>query len=256
MAITKAKKTEVLQELKDKLSKAQAEYYSDYRGLTVKQMADLRRQLKDSNVDYKVAKKTLMQLAAKESDRPEIPGELMEGPVAVAFGYDDIVGPVKALNKYAKENEALQILGGFVEGRYISKEEAMQLANMPSHEELLAKLVGTMKAPISGFHGVLHGVLRSFVGTLKAYEEKKPELDGVSAEEPAEAAPAEAPAEEPAEAAPAEAPAEEPAEAAAEPAKAAEAVEAPAEETPEDEAKSEKPAEAAAEEAPTEEESK
>ncbi|MBD3328566.1 50S ribosomal protein L10 [Candidatus Peregrinibacteria bacterium] len=208
MAITKAKKTEVLQELKDKLSKAQAEYYSDYRGLTVKQMADLRRQLKDSNVDYKVAKKTLMQIAAKESDRPEIPGELMEGPIAVAFGYDDIIAPVKALNKYAKDNEALQILGGFVEGRYISKEEAMQLANMPGREELLAKLVGTMQAPISGFHGVLHGILRSFVGTLKAYEEKKPELDG-GAEEPA---PVAEPVEEAKTVEPAEAPAETPAE--------------------------------------------
>lgn len=172
MAVNKAKKEEVLKILEDKFAKAKAIYFSDYRGLTVKQVGQLRRKLRENGVDYYVAKKTLMRLSAKNVNLPEIPNDIMTGPVGAVFGYDDVVLPVKTLHTFAKNSEKLEILGGFVDGKYISKSEAMTLAELPSREELLAKLVGSMKSPISGFHGVLSGVMRSFVYALKAVSEK------------------------------------------------------------------------------------
>ncbi len=173
MAVTKAKKEEVLKNLEDKFSKAKSVYFADYRGLTVKNLSDLRRKLRENNVDYVVAKKTLMKISVKNVNLPEIPDYVMEGPVGAAFAYDDEISAVKTLSEFKKQAESLQILGGLVEGKYVSKEEAAQLAALPSREELLAKLVGSMKSPISGFHGVLSGVLRNFVGVVDAYREKK-----------------------------------------------------------------------------------
>jgi|WetSurMetagenome_2_1015567.scaffolds.fasta_scaffold143900_2 large subunit ribosomal protein L10 len=174
MAVTKDKKAEVLKDLNDKFSRAKAVYFSGYRGITVKKMVALRKKLHKEGVDYAVAKKTLYKIAAKNNNYPEIPDDIMEGPVAAAFGYDDVVIPVKVLHEFAKEAEQLVILGGLVDGKLISKAEAKVLAMLPSKEQLLAKLVGSMKAPISGFHGVLAGTIRKLVYALAAVRDKKP----------------------------------------------------------------------------------
>lgn len=173
MAVTKEKKAEVLKGLDDRFGRAKSVYFADFRGLTVKDLHTLRGKLRDQNVEYVVAKKTLMKIAAKNSNLPEIPDDVMQGPVGAAFSYEDEIAAVKAMHEFAKKAENLKILGGLVEGRYVNKAEAIQLAQLPSKTELLAKLVGSMKAPISGFHGVLHGVMRGFVGVVNAYQEKK-----------------------------------------------------------------------------------
>ncbi len=174
MAVTKEKKAEVLKDLNDKFKRAKAVYFSGYRGITVKKMVALRKKLHKEGVDYAVAKKTLYKIAIKNNNLPEMPDEVMDGPVAAAFGYDDVVIPVKLLHEFTKEAEQLEILGGMVEGKYISKAQAKELAMLPSKVQLLAKLVGSMKAPISGFHGVLAGVLRKLVYALAAVRDKKP----------------------------------------------------------------------------------
>jgi len=173
MAVTKEKKAEVLKDLNDKFSRAKAVYFSGYRGITVKKMVQLRKNLHKEGVDYAVAKKTLYKIAAKNNNFPEIPDEIMDGPVAAAFGYDDVVIPVKILNDFAKEAEQLVILGGLVDGKVISKAQAKELAMLPSKEQLLARLVGSMKSPISGFHGVLAGTLRKLVYALSAIRDKQ-----------------------------------------------------------------------------------
>ena len=173
MPVTKAKKEEILTELNDKFSKAKAVYFANYRGLTVKKATDLRKKLNAVKVDYVVAKKTLGRIAMKNNNLPEASQELMEGPVAFVFGYEDVVTPVKTLHDFSKEAEQLQILGGLVDGKFVSKAEAKALAMLPSREVLLAQLVGSMKSPISGFHGVLSGVLRKFVYALSAIKDKK-----------------------------------------------------------------------------------
>lgn len=174
MPVTKAKKVEVLNELNDKFAKAKAVYFANYRGLTVKKVTDLRKKLHKVNVDYVVAKKTLGRLAMKNNNLPEATKELMDGPIAFVFGYEDVVVPVKALYEFAKDADKLQILGGLVDGKFVSKADAKALAMLPSREVLLAKLVGSMKSPISGLHGTLSGVLRKFVYALSAIKDKKP----------------------------------------------------------------------------------
>ncbi len=173
MPVTKQQKAEILKELNDKFGKAKAIYFSKNKGLPVKKVGDLRKKLFKEGVELMVAKKTLFRLASKNNNLPELPNELMDGPVSAAFGYGDVISPARVLYDFAKENENLELLGGLVEGRLLSKAEAKHLATLPSREVLLAKLVGSMKSPISGFHGVLAGVLRKFVYGLKAVHDKK-----------------------------------------------------------------------------------
>lgn len=173
MAVTKAQKEEILKKLEDNFAKAKAVYFAQNKGLEVKKVTALRKKLHKEGIDLVVAKKTLMKIAAKKNNLPDLSNEVMEGPVAAAFGYKDVVIPAKLLYEFSKENENLQLLGAVVEGKLLSKAEAKQLATLPSREELLAKLVGSMKAPVSGFHGVLSGVLRKLVYGLKAVHDKK-----------------------------------------------------------------------------------
>lgn len=173
MAVTKAHKGEVLKKLEENFAKAKAVYFAQNKGLEVKKVTALRKKLHKEGIDLVVAKKTLMKIAAKKNNLPDLTDEIMEGAVAAAFSYDDIVLPAKLLYDFSKENENLQLLGGVAEGKLLNKADAKQLATLPSRTELLAKLVGSMKAPISGFHGVLAGTLRKFVFGLKAVHDKK-----------------------------------------------------------------------------------
>lgn len=173
MAVSKAKKAEVLKELNDKFSRAKAVYFSGYRGIEVKKMTDLRKKMFASGVDYMVAKRTLIKLAAKNNNFGDVPDNIMDGPVAAVFSYDDVIKPAKLLFQFSKEAEKLELLGGYVDGKFITRAEAKVLAMLPSREELLAKLVGSMKSPITGFHGVLSGVMRKFVYALSAVRDKK-----------------------------------------------------------------------------------
>lgn len=173
MPVTKAQKSEILKKIDEKFGKAKAVYFSQNKGLPVKKISELRKKLYKEGIDLMVAKKTLLRLSAKNHNLPEIPNELMEGAISAAFSYGDVVSPARVLYQFSKENENLQLLGGVVEGRILTKAEAKELAMLPSREVLLAKLVGTMKAPISGLHAVLSGVIRKFVYGMKAVHDKK-----------------------------------------------------------------------------------
>jgi len=173
MAVTKARKADVLKKLDDKFGKAKAIYFSDYRGIPVKKLGALRKKLREAGVDYVVAKKTLYKITLKKHNLPDVPDDILAGPVGAAIGYDDIVTPVKILKEFTKEAEQLQILGGVAEGKLISKAQALELASLPSREQLLAKLVGSLKSPLYGIHGALSGVLRKFVYAMAAVRDKK-----------------------------------------------------------------------------------
>ena len=172
MAVSKQKKNEILKQLEEKFAKAKAVYFAEYRGIPVKEITKLRKKMVGEGIDYVVAKKTLIRLAAKNSNLPEVDKSLLTGPVAAVFGYDDVVKPSKLLAEFGKTQEGLKIVGGLLDGKILSKADAVAMSKLPSREELLAKLVGSMKAPVSGFHGVLHGVLSKFVRTLDAVSKK------------------------------------------------------------------------------------
>ncbi len=263
MAITREKKKEILQDLIDKFTKSKTVVFSDYRGLDVSSISDLRNQLRAGGSECKVAKKTLMRLAAKETDIGELGDDIMEGPVSATFSYEDELAGLQILFKFSKGNENLKLLGGIIDGKVVGKDEIIQLAKLPSKEELYAKLIGSMNAPVSGAVGVLSNILSGFVRVLNAYKDSLPAEE---AEAPAEGGEkAEAEKEEKAEDKPAEEPkaeevTEEKKEESTEEVKEAEA---PAEKKSEEEVKGEAatdepkedeaPTEEAKEEAPAEE---
>lgn len=168
MAVTKKMKEEQLAELVDKFKRAKAVVFAQNKGLTVLETQELRGKLREKNSDMKVAKKTLMVIAAKEAGYNEIPAEVMTGAVGAVFSYDDIIAGAKAVYEYAKKHESLGLLGALLDGKVMNAKDAKELASLPSKEELITKLLYLFKSPISGFHGVLQGTMSSFVRALDA----------------------------------------------------------------------------------------
>jgi len=161
MAVTKQMKEEQLAELVDKFKKAKAIVFAQNKGLTVLEIQELRGKLREKNSDMKVAKKTLMVLAAKEAGYTEIPNEVMTGAVGAVFTYnDDIIAGPKTVYEYAKKHDALSLLGALVEGKVLTKEEAKVLAMTPSKEELIGKLLFLFTYPMSGFVRALDAIAK------------------------------------------------------------------------------------------------
>ncbi|KKP80255.1 MAG: 50S ribosomal protein L10 [Candidatus Moranbacteria bacterium RIFOXYA12_FULL_35_19] len=169
---TKLQKKEIVKDLAQKIKNSKAVVFSDFKGLSVKDMTILRSELREKNIDFKVLKKTLMTLALKDAGI-EMDAKKMEGQIAVAVSSGDEVEASKIIAKMAKANENLKISGGILGKKILSKEEVMALSKLPSKEELLAKLVGTLNAPVSGFVNVLAGNLRGLVQVLKSISEVK-----------------------------------------------------------------------------------
>ena len=197
MAITRQKKEEILQELIEKFGRSQSVVFADYRGLDVASISELRSRLRKSDAEMKVAKKTLMGIAAKENNIEELDRSIMEGPVAATFSYEDPLAGIKVLFQFAKENEKLKLLGGIIDGKPVGSDVIEQYAKLPGREELLAKLIGSMNAPVSGFVGIMGNLLGGFVRVVNAYKDTLPATAAPAAEAPkVEEAPAEAPVEE------------------------------------------------------------
>ena len=147
-------------EIKEKLEKAQAVVLAKYQGLTVEEDTLLRKNLREAGVEYKVYKNTLVTLAVKELG---IEGfdEYLEGPVSIAFGYDDVTAPARILNDFAKDHKALELKAGIVDGELYDAAKIQQLATIPSKEVLIAKLLGSIKSPISSFARVISAIADS-----------------------------------------------------------------------------------------------
>ena len=170
--LTRAEKQALVEELAGKLQRAQAVILTDFRGLNVAATNELRSRLRREGVEYRVIKNTLIRRAASQAGIEGL-DPLLEGPTAVAFGYDDPVAPARELSRFAKEFNQLQIKGGILEGRVIDPKEIQRLADLPSREELLAKVVGGVQAPLYGLVGVLAATLRSFVYAVDALRRQR-----------------------------------------------------------------------------------
>lgn len=164
-------KQRVVDELHDAWTESTAGVVTHYRGLTVAQMGDLRRSLHNANVSLQVVKNTLARRAA-EGTGFKAAEELFTGPVAIAYGTDP-VGMAKAIADFAKKNEALKIMGGVLDGKAVDAAGISALANLPSREVLLAKMLGSMQSPISGFVRTLNEIPASFVRALAAVRDQK-----------------------------------------------------------------------------------
>ena len=156
-------------ELKDLMTGSKGVILVDYCGLTVAEDTDLRRKMREAGVTYMVAKNTFVRIAAKEAGIEGL-DSFLEHNTALAFSAED---PAKILSEFAKDHKALEIKAGILDGAVIGLDEVKALADLPSREVLLAKLIGSMQAPISGLVNVLHGTLRNFVYVVDAVRQKK-----------------------------------------------------------------------------------
>jgi large subunit ribosomal protein L10 len=147
----------VVEEIKSKFEKAQSVVVVDYRGLKVEEVNELRKNFREAGVEYKIYKNNLVKLAIKDTAFADLDADLA-GPSAFAFGYDDPVVPAKILNDFAKEHKALEFKSGVVEGKYCDTASIKQIAEIPSREVLIAKLLGSFKAPLSNFVYLLSNV--------------------------------------------------------------------------------------------------
>lgn len=166
------RKEKQVNEIKERLSRISSAILTDFRGLTVKELTDLRRQLKAANVDYKIIKNNLVFRAVEENDLKTL-SQYLQGPTAIAFGLDDPTVPVKILINFIKEYKKLEIKAGIIQGRVFNAQELTQISKLPSKEILLAQFIGGLQAPIAGLVNTLSGTIRGLLNVLKAIEEKK-----------------------------------------------------------------------------------
>lgn len=169
---TKAFKQVKIQEIKETALKAKVAIVSDYRGLTVEDITDLRRKLQQENGDYTVIKNTLAKIAFKGTDFEGI-DEHLKGPSAIAFGFGDQVSPAKVLTKFIKEKKKTEIRGGMLDGKVLSVEQVRELSNLPSKEELLAKILGGLNSPATGLANTVTGVMRALVRAIDEVRKQK-----------------------------------------------------------------------------------
>jgi len=161
------KKVQIVSNLADNLSRSNIIIATNYQGLLAKQMAELRNALSKAGVEYHVVKNTLVYRAAEQAGKPQL-RDIIEGPVALVFGYDDIVNTAKALNQYIKSAALpLQIRGGLLEDRILFPEEVVSLANLPTREVLISKLIGQLQAPIGILHNILNLPLQGLLNVLQ-----------------------------------------------------------------------------------------
>ena len=153
----------VVADIKEKFEKAQSAVLVDYRGLNVAEVTDLRNQLRKAGVEYAVLKNTMINLAVKDMNLDDMKPHL-EGPTAVAFGYEDAVAPAKILADFAKKNKNVTIKCGVVDGAYIDEKGVQALANTPSREVLIAKIMGSMMSSVSKFVYALEAIRKKQAG--------------------------------------------------------------------------------------------
>jgi large subunit ribosomal protein L10 len=158
-------KEQLVIELKEKIGSATALYYTDFTGLNVKRMTDLRRRLRKANVEYVVIKNTLALRAVNESG---LVGERLRGPTGLVVAKDAVVA-AKLITDFAKENDQRPaVKGGMFEGKAIDKAQVTKLASMPSREQMLSELGAGLQSPMAAFLGALNGMMYMFVGALDA----------------------------------------------------------------------------------------
>ena len=167
-----AQKETLVEEIKDRFAGSQAVLLADYRGLSVKELEQLRGKLREAGAELTVYKNSLTEIAMRELALPSLADHLA-GPTAFVFADEDPVGPAKALTAFAKAHKALELKGGLVENQVVDADGVKAIATLPSREELIAKLLGTMINPIVGFARVLNGPVEAFARTVQAVADQK-----------------------------------------------------------------------------------
>ena len=170
----RADKVRTVSELTDVFASSRGAVLTEYRGLSVSQISELRRRLRPDGGEYHVVKNTLFKRALGDKLNPELE-QLLAGPTAIAFAREDIVSTTKSLLDYFRELRRTDIIvkGGYVDGTVYSPDQMTALSKIPPRPIVLSQAVGTLQAPLSNFVGTMHGVLSEFARTLQALADKK-----------------------------------------------------------------------------------
>jgi len=161
-----------VKELSVKLDKAKAIYFTDYLGLDVVSVTKLRKNFVEKDVEFTVAKNTLIKLAAKEVGISGI-DEFLEGPTAIAFSYDDPTGPARVIKEFLKDFDKPSVKGMIFDGEIFTSDQFDKIANLSSKEQLLSKLVGMFNSPMSKLSSVLNSSVSGLLGRLTQLNSKK-----------------------------------------------------------------------------------
>ena len=172
MAVTKEQKREQLEELKVKFGEASSILFAHYIGMSVADVSKLRKKLREAGAEMKVAKKTLMKLAAQEKGLPVPDDSMMTGPVACIFSTNDPTAGAQAAFAFSKEHPQVAFLGGIFEGKLLNKQSAMALATIPSRQVLLATFAGMLRSPLQKFASICSSPLSGFARAVKELEKK------------------------------------------------------------------------------------
>ncbi|MDD2731628.1 MAG: 50S ribosomal protein L10 [Candidatus Pacebacteria bacterium] len=171
MALKKEQKQKIIEKIKNVLEKQKIAVFVSIAGLKTKDVSDLRKKLKEKNCVFGVVKKTLLNIAFDKNFEADIKN--LKGEIALISGIDDEISAPKIANKFSLNNKNLEILGGVFNNEFIGREKVIILANIPSKQELLAQLVGTIKAPISNFTNVVFSNIKGLVYTLNSIKNNK-----------------------------------------------------------------------------------
>lgn len=165
-------KKKIVEDLKEKFATTKVVIVTDYKGLNVAQMTELRRNLSEANVEFQVVKNTLLTRASKDTDA-ELLADVFKGPSGIALSFDDPVAPAKVLTQFAKDNQKLEIKAGVMNGKRMNLDAITALSKLPSREELLAQVLSTMNAVPAGLVRALADVPRRMVNVLSAIKDQK-----------------------------------------------------------------------------------
>ena len=173
MALTRPAKVEQVAELTQKFQKATSVIFTHYLGLTVSDVSALRRSLREKNAEMKVAKKTLIQLAAKNAGLPEITDQSIPGGIACVFSFGDPIAGAQTTFQFGKENKSIKLVAGIFDGKILSEREAVEFASIPSRDVLLATFMSMVRSPLSSFASMVSSPLRGFAMAVQEIAKKK-----------------------------------------------------------------------------------
>ncbi|MCC6477200.1 50S ribosomal protein L10 [bacterium] len=170
--VIRPEKTAVVVELREKVSRASGIYLTDNLGLTVAEVTELRRECFQNQVDFMVVKNTFARRVLEEKGFHEIV-KFLEGPTAIAIGYDDPATPARILDKFVSTHEKLKVKGLIFDGNVLPASELSAIKDLPTREQALSMLVGAIYGPVQGFYNVVNGILRDFVSVVDQIGQKK-----------------------------------------------------------------------------------
>ncbi|MFH1375919.1 MAG: 50S ribosomal protein L10 [Patescibacteria group bacterium] len=173
MATTRQQKETIIADITNEFQNSNSTVFTAYSGLTVAEIQELRKQLSGAGSRMLIAKKTLIQLAAKNAGLKEIPVEALEGPIAVIFSHADELSGYQLLHKFGEDHGQISITGGIFDGEMLGKARAQQLARLPGRPDLLGQLVGLLISPLRGFVGIGNALVGGLVRVLDAAREKQ-----------------------------------------------------------------------------------